>query len=356
MASIKYHYAYNELDELVAIEDVDEAYRDAHTFHCISCGAEMIAKLGKVNAHHFAHKIEQEPCGSETYLHKLAKVILKQKFYSSASFEISYSRHLVCAKANECQFYVDRECQSTIPETFDLKQFYDTCAEEQEVDGFIADLLLTDSTGKYKQPVLLEIVVTHKSTKEKRESGLKIVEIGIKDEADVASLAEGPITESVAEFMGFTKKSKQKVTLENRNFQRFFLYRNGAAYVSNMDDFISCKDVHTRLQKHSTLELNIDSFYLAEISPYEYGYVKAMDLGYTIKNCMFCKYHRNGYEVGFGMGPIFCCLYKKYGTPESPKPTEAMRCSYYKEDRQRINEVRESMQSVPISVVENENN
>lgn len=355
MALIKHHYAYNELDELVAIEDVDESYREAHTFHCIGCGAEMIAKLGKVNAHHFAHKIEQESCRPETYLHKLAKLILKQKFYTSAPFEISYSRHLVCAKANECQFYVDSECQGMIPEKFDLKQFYDTCEEEQEVNGFIADLLLTDSTGKYKTPVLLEIVVTHKSSEKKRDSGLKIAEICIKDESDVSALADGPITEQVAEFIGFAEKSKQKVILENRSIQRFFLYRNGAAFVSNMDDIISCKYINTKLQKHSTLELNIDSFYLAEISPYEYGYVKAMDLGFTIQNCMFCKYHRNGYEVGFGMDPIFCCLYKKYGTPENPKPTEAMRCSYYKEDRQRINEVRKSMHFIPISIVENEN-
>lgn len=351
MSSIKYHYACNELNELVAIEDVDESYRDAHTFHCISCGAEMIAKLGKVNAHHFAHKIEQESCGTETYLHKLAKLILKQKFYSSAPFEISYSRHLVCAKANECQFYVDSECRSAIPETFDLKRFYDTCAEEKEVDGFIADLLLTDSTGKYQQPVLLEIVVTHKSTKEKRGSGLRIVEIGIKDEADIVALAYGPITESVAEFIGFVKESKQQIILENRSIQRFFLYRNGAAYVSNMDDFISCKNAHDKFQKHSVLELNIDGSYLAEISPYEYGYVKAMDLGFAIKNCLFCKYHRNGYEVGFGMDPIFCCLYKKYGTPENPKPNEAMLCSYYKEDKARIDQIRASMNSVNISSV-----
>ena len=352
MAAIKYHYAYNELNELVAIENVDEAYRDAHTFYCISCGAEMIAKLGKVNAHHFAHKMEQDSCGSETYLHKLAKLVLKKKFYSPGPFEITYNRHLVCAKSTECPFYVDAECQGAVPETFNLKEFYDTCTEEQEVDGFIADLLLTDSSGKYKQPVLLEIVVTHKSTKEKRTSGHKIVEIKVKEEADVTALAESAISDSVAEFIGFAKESKQKVALENRCIQRFFLYRNGAAYVSNMDDFISCKDVHTKLQKHSTLELNIDSFYLAEISPYEYGYVKAMDLGFSIKNCMFCKYHRNGYEVGLGMNPIFCCLYKKYGTPENPKPTEAMLCSYYKEDRQRINEIRESMQSIPVSVVE----
>lgn len=351
MVSIKYHYAYNELDELVAIEDVDEAYRDAHTFHCISCGAEMIAKLGKVNAHHFAHKIEQESCGPETDLHKLAKVILKQKFYSSAPFEISYNRHLVCAKANECQFYVDNECQSAIPETFDLKKFYDTCLEEQEVNGYVADLLLSDSTGKYRQPISLEIAVTHKSTKEKRDSGLKIVEICIKDEADVVTLAHGPISEPVAELIGFDKQSRQKVALENRSIQRFFLYRNGAAYVTNMDDLISCKDVHTRLQKHSILELNIDSFYLAEISPYEYGYVKAMDLGFTIMNCMFCKYHRNGYEVGVGMSPIFCCLYKKYGTPKNPKPAEAMRCSYYKEDKEHIKDIRESMNSIAISLV-----
>ena len=95
MSSIKYHYTYNELGELFAIEYVDDSYRDAHTFHCISCGEEMIAKFGKVNAHHFALKIELKYCESETYCHKLAKLVLKRKFGSSIPFEISYSKHLV---------------------------------------------------------------------------------------------------------------------------------------------------------------------------------------------------------------------------------------------------------------------
>lgn len=352
MTSIKYHHAYNELNEVVSIDDVDEEYRDAHTFKCISCGEEMIAKLGKVNTHHFAHKNEQEACGPETYLHKLAKLVLKQKFYSDEPFEISYGRHLVCSNASSCQFHTDNECEGIVEESFNLKDYYDTCIDEQEIDGFVADLLLTDSTGKHKQPVMVEILVTHKSTIEKRDSGHKIIEIKIKEESDIILLKHQPISESEAEFIGFSKESRQKVVLDNRSIQRFFLYRNGAAFVSNMDEFISCKDVHTKLQKHSILELNVDSFYLAEISPYEYGYVKAMDLGYQIKNCMFCKYHRNGYNVGLGLSPIFCCLYKKYGTPENPKPTEAMNCSYYREDAARIKEVRDSMQSVPVSIVE----
>lgn len=69
---------------------------------------------------------------------------------------------------------------------------------------------------------------------------------------------------------------------------------------------------------------------------------------------MFCKYHRDGYNVKYGMEPIFCCLYKKYGTPENPKPQEAMSCQYYKEDIQRVNEIRATMKSIPISQVTNE--
>ena len=69
--------------------------------------------------------------------------------------------------------------------TVDLKRYYDTCAEEQEIDGFIADLLLTHSKKADIPPVLIEICVTHPCDDEKRKSGLKIIEVTIKKEQEV---------------------------------------------------------------------------------------------------------------------------------------------------------------------------
>ena len=70
MADIKYSYAYDG-DVVVHIDDVSEH----GTFYCISCGKEMVAKLGDKKSHHFAHKVNDVSCNSETYLHKLAKLL-----------------------------------------------------------------------------------------------------------------------------------------------------------------------------------------------------------------------------------------------------------------------------------------
>ena len=49
-------------------------------FHCISCGREMIAKLGEKRTKHFAHKINVQTCDPNKYLHELTKLVLLQKF------------------------------------------------------------------------------------------------------------------------------------------------------------------------------------------------------------------------------------------------------------------------------------
>ena len=64
-----------------------------------------------------------------------------------------------------------------------------------------------------------------------------------------------------------------------------------------------------------------------------------MQNGIPVQTCQFCKYHRNGFEVGYGLNPIFCCLYKKYSTPENPEPQYARQCEYYREDKKQMNEI-----------------
>ena len=58
---------------------------------------------------------------------------------------------------------------------------------------------------------------------------------------------------------------------------------------------------------------------------------------------------RSGYEVGLGLNPIFCCLYKKYGTPENPEPQYARQCQYYRDDNEQIDEVRRLMPPIVVA-------
>lgn len=87
MPGIKYHYALDEQNHLVCIDEVSIEDRHAHSYHCLNCGAGMIPRMGKVRSRHFAHRGDEDNCGNETYLHKLAKRLIKEKFDREGAFE-----------------------------------------------------------------------------------------------------------------------------------------------------------------------------------------------------------------------------------------------------------------------------
>ena len=193
MCTVRYHFAYDENDSIIDIDNVSSEYRKEHDFHCISCGALMTARLGNEKAHHFAHK-GGESCGSETYLHKLAKLMLKRKFDNSQSFVIEYTLRIKCSRNQLCPFYRKERCHDIIMGKYDLKEYYDTCMEEQQVGNYRADLLLTKSTRKDRAPVSIEFYVTHRCAEAKRSSALKIIEIHIRSDNDIRRLMDCPVS------------------------------------------------------------------------------------------------------------------------------------------------------------------
>ena len=368
MAGVKYNYALNEQGRLVSIKQAYLERSEGHTYHCIGCGAGMIARLGEVRDCHFAHRGDEIHCGTETYLHMVAKRLFKEKFKKNEPFLVGYYRDVKCSDNQTCPFAKNEECHTYKLETFDLKAFYDTCEEEKPVGDYIADLLLTNSSKPEREPVLIKIQVSHKSTPQKRDSGLRIIEIRIRTEEDIAELLSAPIVENpdakigqmrdvetigFAKFHGFKKKSSVAESLAKRSIQRFYLFRSGKAFVTNMDEFKSCRDVWIKDNDKAIFEASIDCFYLGNPSPYEFGYALARKNGIEVKTCQFCKYHRSGYERPLGLSPIFCCLYKKYGTPEEPEPLYAKNCGYYREDKDLLEEIRQSMPAYVVASTSN---
>ncbi|MCR5759221.1 MAG: hypothetical protein K6G39_02580 [Bacteroidales bacterium] len=364
MAGVKYHYALDEQGRLVSIKQAYIEKNEGHTYHCIGCGAGMIARMGEVRDWHFAHRGDEIHCGTETYLHMVAKRLIKEEFEKDKPFMVGYYRDVKCSDGATCPFANEEECHDYKLETYDLKKFYDTSEEEKPIGDYIADILLTNSLKPDRKPVLIEIQVSHKSTPQKRDSGLRIIEIRIKTEEDITTLLSSPIVENpdakygqvrdvetigFAKFHGFKKNSSAPEPLAQRSIQRFYLFRSGKAFVTPMDEFKSCRDVLTKDNDKAIFEASIDSFYLGNPSPYEFGYAAARQHGIDVKTCQFCKYHSNGYEVGFGLDPIFCRLYKKYGTPENPKPHYAKSCKYYCEDRGLLEKIRNSMPTIVVA-------
>jgi competence CoiA-like predicted nuclease len=94
MANVLYKYAIDENDKrLVCIDNFDKKFGVVHTYRCPNCGAIMIAKPGNGGrTPHFAHKYVME-CNGETYLHKMAKLVLQKRWYDNTQdFTIKYKQ------------------------------------------------------------------------------------------------------------------------------------------------------------------------------------------------------------------------------------------------------------------------
>jgi len=363
MHNIAYKFAYDENKVIVCIDSLTERHRAVHRYYCINCGAEMIVKLGKKRAHHFAHKHEVDSCSQETYLHKLTKLVIKDKFDSSAEFLIEYQRKYSCDNKNVCPFY-DDNCFEEKLDKFDLRKYYDTCEEEQTICGFVADLLITNSKMPDRAPILIEILVSHKCSQEKLDSGLRIIEIPIKDENDIITIRSGKIKEADeslnknskhvpgrAKFINFEKNSKKVMTMAKKSLHRLIVYKSGSIYVEYNQIHPNCREQHIRRRYNSMLELNIDPDNF--LASYELGgLVIAMNLGCQINNCSLCKHHRPRYDdYDINESPIFCSMSKNYGTPRYPKKKEANNCQYYSVNKKMLADCQSALKNCKYSIV-----
>jgi hypothetical protein len=177
-------YALDKHERLVHIKDVNRDEKGKYT--CCACNGELIARKGKIKAHHFSHKSEGN-CSYESYLHKVSKLI----------FFTEYSRCLVAKEPFHIEIIHKRTCTSceslegiqqicklkNKTKTFELTTYFDIIEIEKGVDGFIADILLSSSSSEEK--LLIEFAVTHPCERNKLQSGLKIIEIALTNEKDL---------------------------------------------------------------------------------------------------------------------------------------------------------------------------
>lgn len=157
--SQNYSYANNSSGSLI---DVSNAQRNEKYF-CPICGELMIPHIGKMRRWHFVHK-NVGICSYESYLHKLAKIKIREAFLSSEHFLLSYNAKAICSI--DCPFIGFPKCEGEKQVEFDLRRYYDTCEIEATYHQYRADLLLTSSSNPKTPPVLIEIMVTHKCTED----------------------------------------------------------------------------------------------------------------------------------------------------------------------------------------------
>ena len=181
---MKYHYALGSSGQFISIHDVKE---NSGLFSCPSCGSRLIAKRGSIREHHFAHKGSFH-CSLETYLHLLAKRLFEQAYAIKKPFYLNWTTSDQCT-------YKDayKDCKKCKKHSIDLIANYPYLEVEKRDGSYIPDILLSDGKG---DKIYIEFAHTHYSSNDKKKSGIKIVEIGIRKESDIEDITESRTIEA----------------------------------------------------------------------------------------------------------------------------------------------------------------
>ncbi|MBR1688540.1 MAG: hypothetical protein IJ710_08445 [Prevotella sp.] len=305
---ITFHNATDTDGRIIHIDEVTKDNRAEH-YYCVGCGGEMSAVLGDKREHHFRHK--EAHCSWESYLHKLGKMRLKQRFDTQNEFIIKYYVEHHCDQSKGCKLepiYRDNKCNRRELKAVDLKKLYDTCEEEVTYKGFRADLMLSSKEHPEYEPVFLEISVTHDCELNKLASGIQIIELKIADEKDVLrplieedslfgrTNPEHPYDFNAlppTRFFNFKRKFETARPLE-----RFWLTKddNGILRGNCIRDNLNCRNVTDNHREDSLYEIAIPSEVVVnnrKPNLYEFGMMKAINTGINVRHCGICnKYGR----------------------------------------------------------------
>lgn len=332
MSEIKYQYAYIEgdRDKIVSINDITNDNRRQYKFRCIGCGHELLPRAvdSEYRKPHFYHK-EVINCSGETYLHKLAKRVIKNKFDTEPTFLVEYDVVRDCIN-NECKYRNFLCRKESDPYRIDLKKYYDTCTEEASINDFVADLLLTDSNNPQREPILIEVCVTHPCDEYKIKSKLRIIEIKIREEQDIRDLLG---RKEICECKTWSKKGNYVKFI---NFKIEFSFQRHTkiqryVYIPENSPYgylteVECNNAKYKLRTDSVIELNVvnkQGNILCDLR----DMLLWMSKHKGMRRCNLCKFY---YSTQYEQSPI-CRLSKKYGKPAHPSMDEAERCRSYQE-------------------------
>ncbi len=331
--SQNYSYANNSSGDLI---NVSTAQRNEKYF-CPICGELMNPHMGKVRRWHFVHK-NVGNCSYESYLHKLAKIRIRQAFLSSEHFFLSYNAKAICSY--DCPFVGSSKCVGEKHVEFDLRRYYDTCEIEATYNQYRADLLLTSSTKPKLDPVLIEIMVTHKCTEDKIKDGVRIIEISVQSEEQINNIVNNCKLNAVRDnHYNYRYLNDRNITLYNFNkeesfdpvgrfdeYEDYFSQKNTIVFwLNNQGQFNSfnchCYEVSTKLPP------NVHYYITERATPFKTIFQEFSKRGVKIRNCFLCKFSKHTLY-----GDRLCILYKKHNLPRKPSPYYGASCPHYRED------------------------
>ena len=252
LKGIKYQYAEKISGELVHINAINKTLSHEKYF-CIDCKEELIPKLGDIRIHHFSHKKDTYNCSKETYLHILGKRIFYETYLYCLENNIPFYFYasLYNSLSATCKYYEYLRSQDCIIKGInkvDLTKIFDFIEYEKSQEKFRPDLTLKNNYG---DKIFIEISVTHPCEKEKIESKNKIIEIAIKEEADIRVILDKNLSEeddniTYYNFDDFNIYT-EPVCKENTLSKYFVILKTGEQFSTQFMKRDLCKFIHDNL-------------------------------------------------------------------------------------------------------------
>lgn len=315
---LTYRFAVNENGKSVDATLLGNADRKDYT--CISCNSTVRPVLGQIRVKHFRHYHQQVNCSHESYLHSMAKKVFFETYSGCLKEKRPYLIvHKSKQKCKSCEFgpCEIRQCHRDV----DLTAYYQAIELEKENEGFRPDLLLI---GNNEQVMFIEIAVTHFSEEKKLESGVKIIEITIDSEDDIAKLAEPSLSTSLRyklvnfkikdEFINYSEQCKKDRAI-------FCVHNSGKVVVTRMNvSNIKRDELSSKYPFVEILDENSREAFFT-------GLLSALEQGIYLKNCFACRYAARNHQYSDEALPIFC-KYRK----EKFASNDASSCPYYRQD------------------------
>lgn len=318
----RYRYALSANGETIDVTTLALERRETlKPFRCLACDGDMVARLPRDRKKHFSHRAIAS-CSAETYLHRLAKrcfVATYQRCVAEGRpFALRYT------VTDTCSHYAQTlglNCERERVVELDLTKFFSVADEEREVGGFRADVLL--SSPARSEVMLVELSVSHRCTEDKRASGLRILEIAIGSEDDVAAIGRARIdaTAGRAECINFLSRTRPSSSCGGgceTPVWYFVVYPSQKSVLASRPATEVAEDIMRRRVPHrEILGPDVEDV----VAEYRDRVRRAHFAGVRVRNCFICTYHG-----GEGVENAVFCKARR----ESVGSNEAVTCSTYR--------------------------
>lgn len=303
------HYALDGQGNLVHIKDTSPG----EGYYCISCGEEMIPKKGEKNEHHFAHKQDTPHCSSETYLHELAKRKISRWLEEQPKIDLKLTS--VCKKQYRCRFE-DTRCEGPIL-SYNIKDLFNYIGVETKYGEYIPDILLLSK--QKKQPLFIEIYVTHACTPKKRASGFRIIEFEIDSERDIERIVESNLIEDYGNIRLYGFKKPKAMPNKPHTVGRITIYKSGKPY----SDEVNC--LSTTPHKNALCQILVYPEALVFPDILTWATNVALQNGYKFKTCYICQHSKYNERLDARI----CQGYRMYNIPRDCRNNNADTCPHF---------------------------